>query len=254
MNKRVLAGLLAAMLLLGGCSGTEAESSSVPVSEPAQESQPVSESQSESELVSESESEPSSKMENVETGSETESSAETESQNETPQIYGAEEAAEHSLEGGPSWIYNDVYNSIDGKLIHYIGSDRFDDWVKNTDTPHNMQTCIETFDLTADEIREALTEDGNTLERFGFTDETINILCSGDQAAINRTFASEYAAVSNSGSIYTIFWLAEHTAADYQAEGIPKSEIESVISNLEELGGMEDYLTPLREQAALMPG
>ncbi len=49
-------------------------------------------------------------------------------------------------------------------------------------------------------------------------------------------------------------WLVRHTAADYQAEGIPKSEIESLLSTLESNGVWEDYLAPLQEQAALMPG
>ena len=47
-------------------------------------------------------------------------------------------------------------------------------------------------------------------------------------------------------------WLVRHTAADYQTEGISRSELEALLSTLELDGGWEDYLTPLREQAALM--
>ena len=152
-----------------------------------------------------------------------------------------------------NWDYNDVYDSIPGELIGYVGNDAVSEWIGIGFNPEsNLQAFIEDFSLTAEEIRAALTESGNTIDVYGLTDESLEALCSGDQAAINRTFASEYAAVSDSGSIYTILWLAEHTAADYEAEGIPKSELESVIAVLEADGNWEDYLTPLREQAALM--
>ena len=134
-----------------------------------------------------------------------------------------------------------------------MGNDAVSEWIGIGFNPEsNLQAFIEDFSLTAEEIRAALTESGNTIDVYGLTDESLEALCSGDQAAINRLFASDFAAVSDSGSIYTMNWLVRHTAADYQAEGIPKSEIESLLSTLESDGGWEDYLTPLREQAALM--
>ena len=168
-----------------------------------------------------------------------------------PMVY---DTRESFLNTEMNWDYNDVYDSIPGELIGYVGNDAVSEWIGIGFNPEsNLQAFIEDFSLTAEEIRAALTESGNTIDVYGLTDESLEALCSGDQAAINRTFASEYAAVSDSGSIYTILWLAEHTAADYEAEGIPKSEIESVIAVLEAGGGnLQDYLVPLREQAVLM--
>ncbi len=260
MKKRILAGILTAMLLLSGCSaGTETETSSAPASEPVSASTSESEPVSEEESISQEESESSDSAESTPEEevpadlSSQQSMAETAATTEPPQVYGAEEAEEHSLEGGPQWIYNYAYQTIDGTLIRYIGSERFDDWVKNTDTPHNMQTCIETFDLTPEEIKQALDAGGERVEGMSLTDQEIDILCSGDQTAINRAFASDYAAVSDSGSIYTLFWLASHTAADYEVEGISTEEIQSVLTALEADGYTdEEYLVPLQEQAALM--
>lgn len=171
-----------------------------------------------------------------------------------PQVYGGEDAWIYGMDGGIQLVYNWKHGVIDGSLIDYVGDDLFSDWIDNDKEPHDLQTFIEYFDLTADEVKEVLGVNNPDYDD-GPSSEEIDILCSGDQAAINRMFASEYAAVSDSGSIYTILWLAEHTAADYEAEGIPKSEIEAVIAVLEAGGGsLQDYLTPLREQAALMPG
>lgn len=169
-----------------------------------------------------------------------------------PMVY---DTRESFLNTGMSWDYNDAYGSIPGELIGYVGDDAFSEWVGIGFNPNsNLQAFIEDFSLTAEEIRAALTESGNTIDVYGLTDESLDALCSGDQAAINRLFASDFAAVSDSGSIYTMNWLVRHTAADYQAEGIPKSEIESLLSTLESNGVWEDYLAPLQEQAALMPG
>ena len=169
-----------------------------------------------------------------------------------PMVY---DTRESFLNTEMNWDYNDVYDSIPGELIGYVGDDAFSEWVGIGFNPNsNLQAFIEDFSLTAEEIRAALTKNGITVERFGLTDESLDALCSGDQAEINRLFASDFAAVSDSGSIYTMNWLVRHTAADYQAEGIPKSEIESLLSTLESNGVWEDYLAPLQEQAALMPG
>ena len=172
-----------------------------------------------------------------------------------PQVYGGEDAWIYGMDGGVQLVYNWTYSGIDGSLMDYVGDGLFSDWINNDKEPHNLQTFIEYFDLTADEVKEVLgvNQPDYDDQDINPSSEEIDILCSGDQAAINRTFASEYAAVSDSGSIYTILWLAEHTAADYEAEGIPKSEIESVIAVLEASGGnLQYYLAPLREQAALM--
>ena len=167
-----------------------------------------------------------------------------------PMVY---DTRESFLNTEMNWDYNDVYDSIPGELIGYVGNDAVSEWIGIGFNPEsNLQAFIEDFSLTAEEIRAALTESGNTIDVYGLTDESLDALCSGDQAAINRLFASDFAAVSESGSIYTLNWLIRHTAADYQTEGISRSELEALLSTLELDGGWEDYLTPLREQAALM--
>ena len=256
MKKRLLAALFAAMAMLAGCAGETAPPEPEPPESAAasapEESEPEGKPGEENVLESTLEGGP----DDAGINSPETSSPSTENVNQTPQIYGAEEAAEYSLEGGPSWIYNDVYNTIDGMLIYYIGSGRFDDWVKNTDTPHNMQTCVEEFDLTADEVVAALTAGGEPLEISGLTEAEIGTLCSGDQAAINRAFASDFAAVSESGSIYTIFWLGTHTADDYRAAGLSAEAVRAAADSCMELGieSVNPYIAAAKSALGGMDG
>ena len=138
---------------------------------------------------------------------------------------------------GIDWDYSFSYNVIPGELIDYIGNDKFSAWVSDSSytAPHNMQTCIEYFDLTEDQVLEALNPPVTSDDPNFLSVSDVETLFSGDQAKINKTFASEYAAVSESGSIYTVFWLAAHTAEDYKAAGLSESAVETALTNCAEL-------------------
>ena len=141
--------------------------------------------------------------------------------------------------GGDSirWDYAFKYDNIPEGVIRYIGLDTFDAWVKDESyaKDKNIQNCIEYFGLTKEDLTEALDPPETDDTGFDLTVSEIDALCSGDQAKINKTFASEYAAVSESGSIYTVFWLASHTAEDYEAAGLSESAVETALQNCAEL-------------------
>ena len=141
--------------------------------------------------------------------------------------------------GGDSirWDYVFKYDNIPEGVICYIGLDTFDAWVKDESyaKDKNIQNCIEYFGLTKEDLTEALDPPETDDTGFDLTVSEIDALCSGDQAKINKTFASEYAAVSESGSIYTVFWLAAHTAKDYKAAGLSESTVETALQNCAEL-------------------
>ena len=141
--------------------------------------------------------------------------------------------------GGDSirWDYVFKYDNIPEGVIRYIGLDTFDAWVKDESyaKDKNIQNCIEYFGLTKEDLTEALDPPETDDTGFDLTVSEIDALCSGDQAKINKTFASEYAAVSESGSIYTVFWLAAHTAKDYKAAGLSESTVETALQNCAEL-------------------
>ena len=155
----------------------------------------------------------------------------------TVSVYTEEVESEHLCSDEEEWDYVFKYGNIPGKLIDYIGTDKFNAWVHDESytKERNIQSCIEYFGLTKEDLTEALDPPETDDTGFDLTVSEIDALCSGDQAKINKTFASEYAAVSESGSIYTVFWLAAHTAKDYKAAGLSESTVETALQNCAEL-------------------
>ena len=155
----------------------------------------------------------------------------------TVSVYTEEVESEHLCSDEEEWDYVFKYGNIPGELIDYIGTDKFNAWVHNESytKERNIQSCIEYFGLTKEDLTEALDPPETDDTGFDLTVSEIDALCSGDQAKINKTFASEYAAVSESGSIYTVFWLAAHTAKDYKAAGLSESTVETALQNCAEL-------------------
>lgn len=156
---------------------------------------------------------------------------------------------------GIDWDYCFKYKSIPSDLIAYIGDAEFDTWVQDSSTaPHTMQSCIEYFGLTLDEVLNALNPPETTEYAEYLTVSDIETLCSGDQAEINRTFVSDYAVVSESGNIYTVFWLAEHDAQDYADAGLTAEAVETALMNCAELDieAVNDYVAQAETQAAAL--
>ena len=152
--------------------------------------------------------------------------------------------------GGESvrWDYVFKYDNIPESVIRYIGLDTFDQWIKDESytKERNIQNCIEYFGLTYDDMIKALSPlETDDSDGFDLTVSDIEILCSGDQAAINRNFVSEYAALSEDGSIYTVFWLAAHTAEDYEAAGLSEAAVDTALQNCAELEipALDEYLS-----------
>ena len=140
--------------------------------------------------------------------------------------------------GGDStdWDYAYRYYDIPSELIQYVGNDDFQQWAAKDYKAVNIQTVIERYHLTYDDLISVLSP-SETPDPDGLclSVSDVETLFSGDQAKINKTFASEYAAVSESGSIYTVFWLAAHTAEDYKAAGLSESAVETALQNCAEL-------------------
>ena len=185
------------------------------------------------------------------------SSENSSSEQSTVSVYTEEVESEHYCSDEDEWDYVFKYGNIPGELIDYIGQDRFNAWVHDESYPQerNIQSCIEYFGLTKEDLTEALDAPETDDTGFDLTVSEIKALCSGDQATINRAFASKKAAVSENGSIYTISWLAAHTAEDYEAAGLDKSAIESAIQNCVEpdnVPAVNEYIEKAKAAVAEM--
>lgn len=257
--KRILAAMMFTALLLVSCgsepnttesSGSSVETSVTESSESAPESSTSETSETSEELEVSEESEEVSETVSISSSevSETESSvSESEPEESSEQTQTFKSPFSSSVHTGDvdfrsipddhkKWVYNLTFTTIPFDLQSYVGKNKdIDEWAQSYDWQISLQAFIEDFGLTADEIKQVLFEQ-ETQFPVEVTPEEVDILCSGDQAAINRTFVSEYAALSETGDIYTIFWLAEHNAADYQAAGLSADAVASAIANCQTLG------------------
>jgi outer membrane lipoprotein-sorting protein len=231
--KKILTTLVLTAFLFSSCGQAKTTESSVSASE-----NPISTASETSSETSTDSSQPSSSENTQETSDEV-------------KVYSAD--VDLTAIGGESlyWDYDFRYYDISGELIRYVGNDDFQSWVR-TGAEVNMQTFIERYDLSSDEITNILKskETADTPDVLTISD--VETLCSGDQAEINRTFVSPYAVVSESGDIYTIFWLAEHDAQDYEEAGLSAAAIEAALEQAAalEIDAVNTYIEQVEDSLA----
>ena len=168
--------------------------------------------------------------------------------------------------GGPinmCQAHNPWFHTIPGRLLPYVGDEIFDRWVievrEASNYPDYYPTSedvsivkfIEDFHITKDVFLQytrphiseedlkwvseddhldyVMTED-EYYNRYSFTDTEIEALFSGDKRRINEIFCGPLGFVNEAdGEIYSIYWLADHTADDYVAAGLPLDKVQDII-------------------------
>lgn len=143
------------------------------------------------------------------------------------------------------------YHVIDIDLMRYVGEDEFDEWYAactpvdaygRPEEDMNIAAFLQHFDIPRD-IVEASSD--------YYTVEQLDALYSGDQSRINEAFCGDLAYYNPSdGQLYSIYWLSDHTAADYQAAGVPVSEVERILDGAAAMGGSYASLAEAAAPAA----
>lgn len=136
------------------------------------------------------------------------------------------------------WEHNPIYHSIDNSLIQYVGQEEFDAWLdimqKEPESELNIVNFVNYFQIPQEAFR-STTREGISAEYLAengplYSDEMIDAIYSEDQRTINRVFCGPLAFYHEAdGEIYSIDWLAAHTAEDYLAAGLPLIEVEEVV-------------------------
>lgn len=151
----------------------------------------------------------------------------------------AEEEAETRAEG-PCRMHTASYHTVSGELLRLADEDAFDDWLEGVPGERmniyafirDFQIPREDFERTIQQVTAGLPEDERQgyLEEYGYTGRQIDALYSGDQAAVDRAFCGPLAFYHETdGELYSIDWLAEHTAEDYLAAELPLIEVEEIV-------------------------
>lgn len=247
---RLLAAVLLTAVLLASCSETtNQQNSSVPETTSQAAEQTSSENESSSSQPEQQPSEPSSEESSTSTisqideenttstevpTSQPEQQEQQEQQEQTPNIHLGSADLSTIPADARSWVYTNRFTSIPFELQYAAGGvDKVEAWAESCDWMINWALFIREFDLYAEQIKEILFDEQLQIPP-DVTAEEVDILCSDDWAAINQLMVSEYAVAAENGEIYTIFWLGEHTAADYAAAGLSEDAILSAIENCEE--------------------
>ena len=166
-----------------------------------------------------------------------------------------EDLSEENGTGGfyPDGSIDERYTSIDIRLSRYVGSEIYTAW-KESGAEFNVRSFIEftqipqsTFtsimrpeypEETLTNFREIFGEEltlSELQDMLGFSLEEIDILYSGDQAAINRAFCGPYGVFNETdGQIYGLKWLASHSAEDYVKAGLPLEQVNEVLMRVTE--------------------
>ena len=188
-----------------------------------------------------------------------------------------EESAQETSPGGldACTAHTPSYHFISVELMDYVGKESAHAWAESIarSNPEQMTILafIEEYDIPKEQFialtQGTVTDDyletlGMTreecYEEFGYTDQQIDALYSGDQAAVDRAFCGKLALFNEAdGQLYSIDWLAEHTAEDYLAAGFPLEEVDAILENTSIPGydyraDLVEVITPVLEEAKEM--
>ena len=191
-----------------------------------------------------------------------------------------EESSEIALESSETKVENDTtdgptdpctlhawnYHSITGELTNYVGSEAFENWLDTVSGEEmNIVRFVNDFQIDPATFEEIVCFDvseedldGMTLDehytKWGYNQKMREAIFSNDDYEISKAFASEYAVVAPDGQIYSLEWLAEHDAQDYQAYGLSADEIQNAVDRALERGitpytTLAEQIEPELEQA-----
>lgn len=175
-------------------------------------------------------------------------SSQTESQN-SQDAADTSPSEENSNTGGMNicGTHKMMYHFIDGSLIDYVGMDVFNAWIDslgydfnewNSDENCNIIAFVEHFQipketfisLTRDGIDEEFIEEHDGITMYSM--EQIDAIYSGDPKEVNRVFCGPLAVYNeNNGQLYSLHWIADHTAEECVAMGLPLDQVQRIVEN-----------------------
>ena len=161
----------------------------------------------------------------------------------------ASSAEENSNTGGMNicGTHKMMYHFIDGPLIDYVGMDVFNAWIDsleydfnewNSDENCNIIAFVEHFQisketfisLTRDGVDEEFIEEHDGITMYSM--ERIDAIYSGDPKEVNRVFCGGLAVYNeNDGQLYSLHWIANHTAEECVAIGLPLDQVQQIVED-----------------------
>ena len=170
-------------------------------------------------------------------------------------------------DGDMCFAHNLMYHSISASLMDYVGYDLANEWEKGLSSvmgecgakmpeDFTIVNFVNHFGIPQDTFERVVW--GNLSEEFlqehaGITvynQEQVDAIYSGDPVLIHKVFCGPLAFVNEAdGELYSIYWLAEHTAEDYVTADLPAEKIEEVLLTAASKEYATDTISKLAESA-----
>lgn len=125
-----------------------------------------------------------------------------------------------------SWAYLPEYSGVENSFVELVDKDDYEKWVNdfkhiNPDGTresyeYSIYSFIKDFNISKEEFSKINYKYGDMTV---YTDEEIDMLFCGDEEYIFDSIINPYA-IRKGTNIYTPYWLATHTVADYISEGL----------------------------------
>lgn len=125
-----------------------------------------------------------------------------------------------------------------GEFTKWQNEHRFDsDYAEK----FNLITVIKITGLTKDAVKKHCDDIKALYQKEGWeyrdeehlTDSEIEVLFSGDEALINKTFKNEYSLLQD-GKVYSLDWLYSHSIKDYRENGISLEDAAKCLGKIKE--------------------
>lgn len=146
-------------------------------------------------------------------------------------------------------INSTISGLVDPEKDREWSEKHFADKIADPDTPEmTVLEYIEYFNIPKEKLVEAVSN-ADFPEGWIISLSDIDIIYSGDDDLINKTFVNEYALLYN-GKIYTPEWLYEHSVSDYLNEGLPIDEIKAYLTKMGDFPFTEEAKKALSAKSA----
>lgn len=174
-------------------------------------------------------------------------------ENEMPNPFAQNILSESAQGGDEGFIENYVcqyvfkFENLDSAILNLVDRDECNKWLSDYITESRSDpfipdptvlSFVEKFNIPKEKLLDAVSS-GTYLEGWTLTDSDIDIIYSGDDELIKKTFVNEYALLYK-GKIYTPEWLYEHSATDYINEGLPLDDVTAYLKKMDDFPFTEE--------------
>ena len=153
--------------------------------------------------------------------------------------------------------YNFTFSNLDSTIMSLADKEEISEWLdekikEGFSEPYtdniNVLSFAERFDIPKEKLLEAV-EGSEYEEGWIVSPEDIEIIYSGDNELINKTFVSEYA-LAHGEKVYSAEWIYMHTIEGYLNEGLSLDEVTERLTKMEELPFTEEAKSALSDKKA----